>query len=90
MKSYHRLNLKERNEFVKQADAYLKLRSNYLMCKNKASQAVVAKEPVPKDLYNFERYYHSNWKWFFETVKMMRFEKEVPLWEKSMYPWKYK
>ena len=89
MKSYSRLDLKEKAEFVKQAEAYLKIRSNYLMCKNKASQTEICREPVPKDLYNFEGYFHSNWRWFFEKVKQVKFEKKVPLWEQSMYPWKY-
>lgn len=89
MKPYNRLNLQEKNDFIKQADAYLKTRNNYLMCKTKATQASFAREPVPKDLFNFERYVHSNWRWYFEKIKLMKFEKEIPLWEQSMYPWKY-
>lgn len=90
MKSYYHLNNQEKKDYIEKIESYLNIRSNRVMSKNKAGMASFGRDPLPKELFNFERYSHSNWRWYFEKIKNVKFEKETPLWEQAMYPWKNK
>ena len=88
MKSFYRLSPNEKTEFLNKMEQFLKIRNNLVVCRNKASMATFGREPYPKILTDFEKYSHSNWRWYFETLKKENFDKEEPLWKQAMYPYK--
>lgn len=87
MKTYNSLNPKERNEFNLKLRDFLRNNNNFSL-QNRAERSNHKTSPSGSDLFDPVLWKDSHWKWYFEDVQGMVFNKQKKMLDQMMFPWK--